>query len=431
MSKEEFMKKAKESGQVLGLERMERLCERLGNPQDQIPLIHIAGTNGKGSVSAMIETGLLSCGLKVGKYSSPAVFEYEEMIQVNGQPIQNAQLEDVFEQIYLKWKEEEEKQIPTLFELETAAAFLFFQQQGCSIGIIETGLGGRLDATNVIKDPLISIITSISLDHCQFLGNSIGQIAYHKAGIMKPNGKLVTCIQDSEVMDVFFQEAEKKNVKVQVSQKNRLMIKKDQLNGIDFDCKIGDQWFFNQKLSLAGKAQEENLCLVLAVYENLKESFPLSDEDFLHSLAKVHHPGRLEKIQDSPMVIIDGAHNPDAAKKLRESLLEFFPNRKIRFVIGVFKDKNYEEELKLLLPLAKKVYTIKPNQSRGLDAEELRKVSLHYCQDVENCSCEARGIQRALEDADGEDCIVVCGSLSILKEVQRTLQQSKSKECIM
>ena len=428
MNRQEFMEKVKSTGSVLGLERMEKLCAVMGNLQNQIPMIHVAGTNGKGSVCAMLEAGLIACGLKVGKYSSPSVFSYEEIIQINGQPIKQERLDSIFEEVFLKWTALYEEDVPTLFELETTAAFCYFYQENCQIAIIETGLGGRLDATNVIASPLLSVITSISMDHCQILGDTLAEIAFHKAGIIKKSGTVVSNRQQDEIMKVLSTEAQKQSASLLIAECNHLVILNDTIDGIWFDCKIGERWLKNQKLSLAGMAQEENLCLLLEVYEQLKENFLLDDETFFQALSRVNHPGRFQKIGDHPIVLIDGAHNPDAAEKLRDTLLKFFPDRKIRFVIGVFKDKNYQEELKLLLPLAQKVYTIKPNQSRGLDANELKEVALQYCQDVENCGCAANGIQQAYKDADGEDCIVVCGSLSILEETQRALQQAKSIE---
>ncbi len=428
MNKQEFMEKVRSAGLVLGLDRMERLCAIMGNLQDQIPLIHVAGTNGKGSVCAMLQAGLIACGLKVGVYSSPAVFSYEEIIKINEEPINKERLDLIFEELYLKWTANYENEVPTLFELETAAAFCYFYQENCQIAIIETGLGGRIDATNVVSKPVLSVITSISMDHCQILGNSLKEIAFQKAGIIKKAGTVVTNRQDKEIMKVLFDEAQAQEANLIVADSNHLMIKSSTMDGICFDCKIGKGWLKDQLLSLSGLAQEENLCLVLGIFETLREVFHLNAETFFGALQKVNHPGRFQKVWDRPMVIIDGAHNPDAAQKLRDTLLKLFPHRKIRLVIGVFKDKNYREELKLLLPLAQKVYTIKPNQSRGLDANELKTVALQYCQDVENCGCVANGIKRALSDADGEDCIVVCGSLSILDEAQRTIQQAKKKE---
>lgn len=428
MNRQDFMEKVKSTGSVLGLERMEKLCAVTGNLQNQIPLIHVAGTNGKGSVCAMLEAGLIACGLQVGKYSSPSVFSYEEIIQINGQPIRQERLDSIFEELFLKWTTVYEEDVPTLFELETAAAFCYFYQEKCQVAIIETGLGGRMDATNVIAAPLLSVITSISMDHCQILGNTLTEIAFQKAGIIKKGGMAVSYRQQDEIMKVLLDEAQKQSANLVIAKCNHLVIQKNTIDGIGFDCKIGEKWLKNQKLSLAGMAQEENLCLLLEIYVQLKELFSLDDETFFQALSKVRHPGRFQKICDRPVILIDGAHNPDAAIKLRDTLLYLFPDRKIRFVIGVFKDKNYQEELKVLLPLAQKVYTIKPNQSRGLDANELKEVALQYCQDVENCGCVANGIQQAYKDADGEDCIVVCGSLSILKEAQRAVQQAKSIE---
>lgn len=420
----EFLEKSKASGSILGLTQMNKLCKVLGQPQNLIPAIHVAGTNGKGSVCAMLEAGLIATGYRVGKYTSPAVFFPEEIISVNGHPIKKKEMHCLFEFIMDRWETLDLETLPTMFELETAAAFLFFVQKKCDMIIVETGLGGRFDATNVIAKPLLSIITSISLDHCKILGNSLAEIASQKAGIIKPGCDVVVCQQDERVLQVVRAEANLNHSKVFLTNSNSVEMLTLCPEGMMAEVEVGGKKRTTE-FSLIGISQIENATIMICALEQLSVKLELDIELFLSGMAKCSHPGRMEIVHEHPLVILDGAHNPEAAHKLKESLIRLFPNQQFRFIIGVFADKNYKEELTILLPLAKKVYTIKPNLPRGLASNSLAdEVRLHIDQ-VEDCKEADYGIKRALAEANEEEIIVAFGSLSFLKEIKEVLKQQK------
>lgn len=421
---EEFLGKAKASGSILGLTQMYKLCKVLGQPQNQITAIHVAGTNGKGSVCVMLEAGLIATGYRVGKYSSPAVFSPEEIIKVNGHPIKKKELNQLFEFIMDRWETIDQETVPTMFELETAAAFLFFVQKKCDIIIIETGLGGRYDATNVIDKPLLSIITSISLDHCQILGNTLGEIASQKAGIIKAGCDVVVYRQEETILKVIEEEADHYHSKVFLTDPNSVEMLTLCPTGMIAQVEVEGKKRTTE-FSIIGLSQIENAKIIACVLNRLVVKLELDVDAFLGGMANCSHPGRMEMVHEYPMVILDGAHNPDAAHKLKESLIRLFPNQQFRFIIGVFADKDYKEELNILLPLAKKVYTIKPNLPRGLASDSLASEARRYIDQVEDCKVAENAIKRALAESDKEEIIVAFGSLSFLKEIKEGLKQEK------
>lgn len=418
----EFLEKVKESGSILGLSQIEKLCKLLGQPQNQIPAIHVAGTNGKGSVCAMLEAGLIATGFQVGKYSSPAVFSPEEIISVNGHSIKKKEMTQLLEFIMERWKEMYEDIVPTMFEIETAAAFLFFIQKKCDIMIIETGLGGRFDATNIIKQPLLSIITSISLDHCQILGNTLAEIAGQKAGIIKSGCDVVVYRQDESVLQVIQKEAENLQSKVWITDPNSVEMMTCCPTGMIVQIEINGKKRTTE-ISLVGMAQIENAKIMACALGRLASRLEIDVDVFLEGMAHCSHPGRMEVVHEHPVVIIDGAHNPSAAQKLKETLVRLFPNQQFRFIVGVFADKDYKEELTILLPLAKKVYTIKPNSPRGLASDVLATAAKKLCLQVEDCGVAVNAIHIALAETDQDEIIVAFGSLSFLKEIKEGLSQ--------
>jgi len=421
LKQNEFLRKVKESGSILGLSQINKLCKLLGQPQNQIPAIHVAGTNGKGSVCAMLEAGLIASGFQVGKYSSPAVFSPEEIISVNGHSIKKQEMTQIIEFIIERWTEVELDTVPTMFELETAAAFLFFLQKKCDIMIIETGLGGRFDATNIIEKPLLSIITSISLDHCQILGNTLPEIANQKAGIIKAGCDVVVYQQDESVLQVIQKEAENQKSKLWITDPNSVEMLTCCPTGMILQIEINGKKRTSE-VSLIGMAQIENAKIMACALGRLASRLELDIDVFLGGLAHCSHPGRMEVVHEHPMVIIDGAHNPSAALKLKETLVRLFPNQQFCFIIGVFADKDYEEELTILLPLAKKVYTIKPNSPRGLASDVLASHAKKYCLQVEDCGVAVDAIHLALAECNREEIIIAFGSLSYLKEIKEGLR---------
>ena len=297
----EYIKKASQYGIVPGLDNISNLCDKLGNPQNELDVIHIAGTNGKGSVGAFAEQILIESGKKVGRYVSPSVFDYLEQFRINAENMS----EDRYAYYISRISEVADKMTPhpTPFEMETAAAFLYFKEEQCDVVLIEVGMGGREDATNIIPKSLVSVITSISMDHMKFLGNTLEEIAYQKSGIIKNNGLVVTAKQENCVMNVIENEC---------CEKNARLIKADNVT--------------EYEISLDGEYQRENAAVAEEVCRHIDG---VSENDIKNGLINTVWHGRFEKICDKPEFIIDGAHNTDGAKRLKESIGKYYGNRKI------------------------------------------------------------------------------------------------------
>jgi dihydrofolate synthase/folylpolyglutamate synthase len=413
------MEQVTRRGSVLGLHNVTRLLERLGNPQNSLRVIHIAGTNGKGSTGACLEGLYRIEGKRVGRYISPTITDYLERFQINGtfmEPQRFAQLLTALLPV-IQQLEQEEGLRPTAFELETVLAFQYFYEEQVSLLLLETGMGGREDATNVVCKPLCTVFTSIGMDHMQFLGNTLSQIAWQKAGIMKPGCPVVTYPNAPSVTEVLQQEYTLINhAETQEStepgffsvSKSDIQILQESptesrfiYKGVEYCLPLGGEYqIYNAataietKLRLDGVAQSEGLGLVT-------------------------WPGRFEKLGDAPLFIRDGAHNVDGVLALRESLEKHFTNRPFLFIIGVLKDKEYPTMMQLLCPLAQKVFTITPPGQRGLAAETLRECILPYCSQVVCCDSVAQAVALARQEGkrNPETVIVAWGSLSYMGEL--------------
>lgn len=421
---EEFLERAKAFGCVPGLSNIRRLMQELGDPQEKLSVIHIAGTNGKGSTGAMLSTVLHKAGYRVGHYSSPAVFFPEEIYQVNGIPIEKDGLAEVLTVVAQACERMRQQGFshPTLFEIETAAAFLWFYKSRCQIVILETGLGGSMDATNVVRSPLCSVFTSISMDHMAFLGDTLTQIAGEKAGIIKEGCPAVTASQLPEVFEVlesrcrsmhaFLYHAGKRNIE-NIRYENGYLL---------FD------WggWRNLSLSLLGAYQPQNAVCALLTLECLTEmGYEVSKSCIWEGLKETRWPGRFEVVSREPLLILDGAHNGDAAKKLRKTLEMGFTNREIIYIIGVLADKDHEGMLKVMLPLASRVYTVTPKNPRALPGEELCREAGKYHGDVTDMPDIPTAVQKAVSDACGKkDAMVLAfGSLSWLGSAKEAMQE--------
>ena len=346
----EYIKKASQYGIVPGLDNISNLCDKLGNPQNELDVIHIAGTNGKGSVGAFAEQILIESGKKVGRYVSPSVFDYLEQFRINAENMS----EDRYAYYISRISEVADKMTPhpTPFEMETAAAFLYFKEEQCDVVLIEVGMGGREDATNIIPKSLVSVITPISMDHMKFLGNTLEEIAYQKSGIIKNNGLVVTTKQENCVMNVIENEC---------CEKNARLIKADNVT--------------EYEISLDGEYQRENAAVAEEVCRHIDG---VSENDIKNGLINTVWHGRFEKICDKPEFIIDGAHNTDGAKRLKESIGKYYGNRKIVYITGVFADKAYKQIAEITAPLAQKIYTITPNNPRALSNEKYASAISEY-----------------------------------------------------
>ncbi|MDO4453359.1 MAG: folylpolyglutamate synthase/dihydrofolate synthase family protein [Eubacteriales bacterium] len=420
-----YLENVTKYGSVLGLENMKELLNRLSNPQDDLKFIHIAGTNGKGSVLAYVSTVLTEAGYCVGRYISPTLFSYRERIQVNGEYIEKESLARWVSEIRTVIEEmtKEGKAHPTVFEIETALSFLYFKEKKCDFVVLETGMGGLLDATNVVKTTAVEIIASISLDHLGVLGNNLREIAQNKAGIIKPETIVITAEQEEEAMEVLTSVCEEKKCSLYVAEKKEVRNIHYGYDRQTFDYKQ----YQKLEISLAGSYQIFNAALAVEALEKIQMlGYPISEEQLRRGLKKTTWKGRFTVLQKKPIFVIDGAHNRDAAKVLRQSIDLYFADRKIFYIMGMFKDKEYEAVLRQTADRAEYIFTIEtPNNVRALPAEELAQAAKKYNANVEAADTIEEAVKKALAMADEKDVIIAFGSLSFLGEVTKTVEGGK------
>jgi len=356
------------SGKKEGFERLSALLDRLDNPQKNLSYVHLAGTNGKGSTASLLYSVLREANLEVGLFTSPHLEEVNERIRVNDNYITDAdfiRLVSTMEPIILELEERFEEKFYA-FELLTAAAFMYFQEKQPDVVILEAGIGGRLDSTNIIDNALISVITSIGLDHMQMLGDTKEDIMYEKAQIMKPNGDLVVGVIDDSLKPIVLKTAEAAEGSVAFVNEADITLTETNLEQQVFTY---EKWE-DIKLSLLGIHQIENACLVIEIAQILKEKgYPLTDDMIYRGLEKTYWPGRLEKVLKEPLFYLDGAHNEASIKRLIETLEKTFPSKQFYFVVGIMKDKDYQKMLLQVSHLAKEFILVSPDPKRGFDAE--------------------------------------------------------------
>ncbi len=423
----DYVEELKKYGSVPGLDNVQRLCERLGNPQDKLKFIHIAGTNGKGSVLAFCSEILKESGYRVGRYISPTIFEYRERIQVNGRPVSKKDLCRLMELMkgLCGEIEAEGNPHPTAFEIETAMAFLYFLEQNCDVVVLETGLGGLLDATNIVKTTVLEIITSISLDHMGILGNNLSDIAKNKAGIMKPGSRAVALKGDNTVMDVLEGKAKELAIPLSVVDPSEITGVKSSLEKQSFRYK----GYRDLAISMVGKYQLENAALsVCAMEEFAKAGFPVKERAVYKGLLQTFWPGRFQILEKKPMFIADGAHNRDAAVRLEQSLRFYFTNRRIIYIIGILRDKEQDEILKVTCPLADQILTVPTPGERGLSAYDLACIVKEYHDNVTATDSVQEAVELAYLLADKETVIVAFGSLSYLGNLINVVKAASDKE---
>ena len=428
-----FIREADAMGCTPGLSRVTELLARLGNPQNKIPCIHIAGTNGKGSAASMLASILQAAGLRTGLFTTPHLDRYNERIRVNGEDIPDAG----FAEMACRVREavREMRETPSEFERFVPLAFLWFLEQKCDIAVIETGMGGRLDATNVIAAPELEIITQIAMDHTEYLGNTIEAIAYEKAGIIRPDSDVIMMCQKRGAPDDSEKSASK-SCDDEYDAAGTVIRKKCQelharLHVTDpyafqlHDSGIDRQVFSYRgrdkiTLNLAGSFQKSNVMTVLDAVDVLKEKrWRITEEAIRRGLAQVRWPGRFELVHRAPDVILDGAHNVDGVRKLAGSLRELLPGRKILFVMGVLADKEYMHMIQIIAPLASGFITTEPDNARALPAEELCRVISRETGVPAVCGGGIRAsLGMALEQCPAEGVICVFGSLYQAGEVR-------------
>lgn len=420
-----YLDEVSKYGSVLGLENMRELLGRLGNPQDDLKFIHISGTNGKGSVLAYLSTILSGGGYRTGRYISPTLFSYRERIQVDEQKIEKESLAHhvtAMAKVIEEMKAENAGN-PTAFEVETALAFLYFKEKDCDIVVLETGLGGALDATNIIKTTVMEVIAPISMDHMEFLGDTLEKIAMQKAGIIKPHTAVVSASQEPDAKKVLDHVCKE-------NQCSMYMVDPAQITDVLYD--VEEQQFSyknwkNVKITLAGSYQILNAALALEGVEELRRlGYHLSEEQVRQGLYRAVWRGRFTLLSKNPAVIIDGAHNPGAAKELKHSLDLYFKGKDLYYIFGVFQDKDYQEVIRLTAPLAKHIITVQtPGNPRALPANELKEAVQAVNPSVEAAQSIQEAVKKSLQLAKNEDAIIIFGSLSFLGEAERAVKSEE------
>lgn len=420
-----YLDQVSKYGSVLGLDTIRELLHELGDPQLDLKFIHIAGTNGKGSVLACTSTILSEAGYRTGRYISPTVISYLERIQTDGVFISEDTFARLTEQVQqaIARMEAAGKPCPTIFEVETAIAFLYFKETQCDLVVLECGLGGRLDATNIIPPPLCAVFTSIGEDHLGVIGNTIEEIAADKAGIIKPGCRVISAVQAPAVAGLLKKEAEKHGCAFYQADGASLTVLSENSCGITFRTKEGHTFH----CGLAGRYQTDNLAVTLELLHALRQAgYLIPDHCAAEGFRKVTWPGRFTCLSRQPCFFVDGAHNVPAVLRLSETLRSYFPEKRFLYIMGVFRDKEYDRMARIMAPLARAVYTVSlPDAGRTLPAEDLAQVMKAYCTAdtaVTAFSNIQQAVSYALSDAGEEDIILAFGSLSYLGEVIRTVQ---------
>ncbi len=405
-------------GSKLGLERILKLLDLLGNPHKSLKFVHIAGTNGKGSTTMMCANVLKQSGYKVGTYISPFVLEFRERIQICGQMIPQDELASIASQIApLVKKLNDDGDVLTEFEIVTCIALLYFYNQKCDIVCMEVGLGGRFDATNVIENPLVSVITSISLDHTQILGDTLDKIAFEKCGIIKQNCPCVTYPdQDVDALATIMEQCFAKNSTLVMPSKNSIEVLQSDLSGNRF---IYDETEF--KTSLLGKHQIYNAVTAIETLKQLaQKGFNITKQSLLSGIESTTFPARCEILQNSPLVILDGAHNESGIKTLT-ALIDSM-NTKVNVIMGILKDKEVDVAVSEIAKRSISFTATSINNSRALDACEVETIASKYCDDTETQKDHIKAIERAFLKANENGLpILVCGSLYLAGDIRPVL----------
>lgn len=412
-------------GSKPGLERVTKLVELIGRPDKNLKFIHVAGTNGKGSVCAMLSSVLCRQGYKTGLFISPYIIDFRERMQINGEMIPENEFAEIVEKIYpYVQKMAENNEIITEFEFITAIALKWFSEKNCDYVVLETGLGGRLDSTNIITSPLCSVITSISLDHVAVLGNTVEQIAFEKAGIIKPDGKTVYLPQEDAVNNVIEQVAKNKNNIIYRANSSTIRIIAENIDGMDISYSGK-----TIKMRLSGKHQIKNTAVAAAAIKALRDSgVEISPEAELYGIANAFQPARTECICGNPAILLDGAHNPDGIRALREHLDAVQNGKRIIMIIGMLADKDVSASLRLLSGIPAVVITTEPDNPRKMTAQELGELAKAVFPCVEVCNDPQIALNRARGIACDDDIILICGSLYLASQIRaKIINERKSQ----
>lgn len=414
-----FIEEQDWKGSVLGLDRMIELMDKLNNPQDKLKFIHVAGTNGKGSCCATLSSILMNAGYKVGTYTSPHLIKYEERFVINGKEIS----EDDLCRVAAKVKKAAEKMNdkPTVFEVVTAIGFEYFYEQKCDVVVLEVGMGGRLDATNIIKNPLLCVIMNIGLEHTEILGKTLSKIAYEKAGIIKEKSDVVAYDNEKAVLNTFKKVSKERNANLIISDFSKLRIKKEGLTSQIFSYKN----YKDIEIALLGKHQFNNACVVLDCVDVLKsKGYKISLKNIKDGFKKTNWDARLSLLCKKPLFILDGAHNPQCAEALKESLPKLLGKKKAVILCGMLADKDYKKVMDMIIPFAKEFVCLTPFSSRALEAKDLAKVLQKKGQKATAVENVQEGIELALNKAHKNGVVLAFGSLYLAGFIAETFPKA-------
>lgn len=448
----EYLKNVNKLGSILGLNTIKELLKRLGNPQNELKVVHIAGTNGKGSIMTFVQNILMESGYKVGRYCSPAVFNEREIIRINDEYISEEQSADLLTRIKEKCDSMYSEGLPhpTSFEIETAEALMFFKEQNCDIALIECGMGGETDATNVFEKVLCSVIATISLDHTQFLGSTIEEITKVKSGIIKENCPVVMSKQTGEAESVIKKVCKQNNSKLIIpTEQDSENVEIDGLTTkVTYKASNNKEYILNlqalgtYQIKNAKTAVEVALVLDKALTEktnicdesdknngtgmknNINNSGNTIEKNIKKGIEKTVWPGRMEVISKEPLIIIDGAHNPGAVLELRKTLDLYFTNKRITFIMGVLSDKDFSKEAEIIADRAERIITITPNNSRGLDGHKIAETLVKYNHNVQVADSLKQAAEESIDTIkeNRADMILAFGSLSYLGELKQVVR---------
>ncbi|MBQ8768548.1 MAG: bifunctional folylpolyglutamate synthase/dihydrofolate synthase [Oscillospiraceae bacterium] len=405
-------------GSIPGLSRTFELLQKMGNPQNDLKFVHIAGTNGKGSTAAMTASILRKAGYRTGLYTSPYIYTFHERMQVDGCMISDEELVAITE--FVKPLADSMVESPTEFELVSCIAFEFFKRRGCDIVVLEVGMGGALDSTNVIPTPEVAVITNIGLDHTDYLGSTLEEIALTKAGIFKEGGDAVIYRGTPSVEAVFEKVCNEKNVKLKKADFDSIKSVSHGLDGQVFDCGSYKGLF----TPLLGAHQMKNAAVVLAVIETLtQKGFSITQQNIYDGLAEVSWPGRFDIVGKKPLFIIDGGHNPQCIEALVKNIADYLAGKRVIALTGVLADKDYGDMYRPVMPLVEQFVCVTPPNPRRLPAQELAQHLINAGAKATACEEIADGVKLALELA-GEDGAVLCfGSLYTIGDIKKALDE--------
>lgn len=404
-------------GSVPGLSRTRELLKRLGDPQRKLKFIHIAGTNGKGSTAAMLDSVLRAAGYRSGLYTSPFITCFNERMQVNGEMISDGELAEITEQV--RPHAEAMDDHPTEFELVTAIAMVYFARHACDIVVLEVGLGGELDSTNVIDTPEVAVICNIGYDHTEVLGDTLEKIAQAKAGIIKGGDAVIYRCTDS-VEAVFAERCRATGATLHKADFDGLRLLHSSFEGQVFDC--GERKAL--ELPLLGRHQLKNAAVVLGAVDVLtKNGWHISEQQLRTGLKTVTWPGRFELLRKAPVFIVDGGHNPQCIEALARNIADYLPDMPITGLTGVMADKDYADMYRIVAPYITRFVTVTPCNPRALPAEKLADALARYGKPVTACGSVAEGVRTAIAQTEPNGAVVAFGSLYMVGDIRAAAKE--------